>query len=155
MLKVSKSQQQIMMSLILSKRNKTHSAHYVYRDFNSKSTSHFQFLLKPFILDVCRPLKKKLTIFYVGPRRYSHLSVLESQGQARINLKFFLGYNITFLSIWPFMRHPCFPPKRSQKCHFLSFSSKIATALFRGYFSTKRGKMTLLRPLWWENMDDA
>ena len=52
-------------------------SHYVDWDFNSKITSHFQFLQKPFILDVCKPLKKKLKIFYVGPRRYSHLSVLD------------------------------------------------------------------------------
>ena len=50
-------------------------------DFNSKITSHFQFLQKPFILDICKPLKQKLKIFYVGPRRYSHLSVLESHGR--------------------------------------------------------------------------
>ena len=72
--------------------------------------------------------ENKLKIFYVGPWRYPHLSVLESHGQARINLKFFLGYKINFLSIWPLMRPPCFPPKRSQKWHFLSFSSKVAVA---------------------------
>ena len=49
-----------------------------------------------FILDVCKPLKKKLKIFYVGPRRYSHLSVLESHGQARINLKFFGDITLPF-----------------------------------------------------------
>ena len=33
-------------------------SHYVYWDFNSKITSHFQFLQNPFILDVCKSLKK-------------------------------------------------------------------------------------------------
>ena len=40
--------------------------------------------------------EKKIKIFYVGPLRYSYLSVLELHGQARINLKFFLGCNIKF-----------------------------------------------------------
>ena len=36
----------------------------------------------------------------------------------RINLIFFLGYNIYFLSIWPFMSHPCFPTKKVSKVAF-------------------------------------
>ena len=92
--------------------------HYVHWDFDSKNTSHLRFLQEPFILDVCKPLKEKLKKFYVGPRRYSHLSILESHGQARINLKKKLGYNINFLSIWPFMRHPCFPTIKVSKVSF-------------------------------------
>ena len=41
-----------------------------------------QFLQKPFILDKCMPLKKKIKIFNDRLQRYSHLSVLESRGQA-------------------------------------------------------------------------
>ena len=129
--------------------------HYENWHLNGKNTSHFQFLQKPFILDVCKPLKKKIENFLCGTSEIFTFIRFGSHGQARINLKFFLWYKINFLSIWPFMRHPCFPPKRSQKWHFSSISSKIATALFRGYFSAKRGKMTLLRPFQWENMDDV
>ena len=99
--------------------------------------------------------EKEIKKFLCGTSEIFTFIRFGSHGQARINLKFFLGYNINFLSIWPFMHHPCFPPKRSQKWHFSSISSKIATALFRGYFSAKRGKMTLLRPFRWENMDDV
>ena len=35
-----------------------YSTHYVDWDFNSKNTSHFQFLQKPFIHDVYKPLKR-------------------------------------------------------------------------------------------------
>ena len=39
--------------------------------------------------------------------------------------EFFLVYNCNIPSIWPFMCHPCFPTKNSQKQHFSSFSSFI------------------------------
>ena len=50
------------------------NTHYVDWDFNSKIISHFQFLQKPFILDVCKPPNFFL---YAGPRRYSYLSILD------------------------------------------------------------------------------
>ena len=39
----------------------------------------------------------------------SILSVLRCTWTGRINLKIFLGYDINYLSIWPFMCHPWFP----------------------------------------------
>ena len=62
--------------------------------------------------------EKKLKIFYVGPQRYSHLSVLELHGQAWINLNFFGGCDINFLSFWCFMRRPCFSSKKVSKRSF-------------------------------------
>ena len=41
--------------------------------------------------------------------------------------EFFLGYNINYLSIWPFMCHPCFPTQlklKEEKCHFWDLSSR-------------------------------
>ena len=126
--------------------------HYVDWDFNSKITSHFQFLQKPFILDVCKPLNFffKFSMWDLGDICINPFWIAWT-GPDKSEI--FSGIN--FLSIWSFIPHPCFPPKRSQKWHFSSFSSKIANALFRGYFSAKRGKMTLLRPFQWENMDDV
>ena len=107
--------------------------HYVDWDFDSKNTSHFQFLQKPFILDVCKPLKKIKKILFGTSEIFAFI-------RFGIAWNFFSGYKINFLSTWPFMRHPCVPPKRSQKWHFLSFSSKIATAFFVAIFWLREEK---------------
>ena len=41
-------------------------------------------------------------------------------------LKIFFGYNINYLSIWPFMRHPCFPTRKASKKHLSVFSSNYS-----------------------------
>ena len=38
-----------------------------------------------------------------------------------INLKIFLGYDINYLSIWPFMGHPWFPTRKASKLIFVCF----------------------------------
>ena len=57
----------------------------------------------------------------------------------RINLNFFLGYDIKYLSIWAFMRYPCFLTEKVSKVTFILFCQKNSHGLFRGYFSGKRG----------------
>ena len=37
------------------------------------------------------------------------------------DLKIFLGYDINYLSIWPFMRHPWFPTRKASKLIFVCF----------------------------------
>ena len=37
------------------------------------------------------------------------------------NLKIFLGYDINYLSIWPFMRHPWFSTRKASKLTFICF----------------------------------
>ena len=56
-----------------------------------------------------------------------------SHWRARINLNYFGGYNINFLSIWPFMCHPCFPPNMSQKWHFSIFFQWLAYIKYECY----------------------
>ena len=91
--------------------------HYVDWDFNGKNRSLFQFLQKPFILNVCKPPKKKMKISYDGLRRYSHIR-FGIAWTGRINLKILGGYNINFQSIWPFVRIPCFPTEMVSKVAF-------------------------------------
>ena len=55
----------------------------------------------------------------------STLSVLRCTWTGQINLKIFLGYNINYLSIWPFMRHPWFPTRKASKLTFLSFQLQL------------------------------
>ena len=51
----------------------------------------------------------------------STLSVLRCTWTSRINLKIFLGYNINYLSIWPFMCHTWFPTRKASKLTFVCF----------------------------------
>ena len=37
------------------------------------------------------------------------------------DLKIFLGYDINYLSIWPFMHHPWFPTRKASKLIFVCF----------------------------------
>ena len=37
------------------------------------------------------------------------------------DLKIFLGYDINYLSIWPFMGHPWFPTRKASKLRFTCF----------------------------------
>ena len=111
--------------------------HYVDWVLNGKNTSHFQFLQKPFILDKCKPLKKK---FYVGHIRYFHFSVFEIAWTSWINLKkngdIILNIQ-AFELLWVIL---VFQPKRSQNWHLSSFARKIATVYFVAIFLAKENK---------------
>jgi hypothetical protein len=48
----------------------------------------------------------------------------------RINLKFFWGYDIKYLSIWAFMRYPCFLTEKVSKVTFILFCQKNSHGLF-------------------------
>ena len=50
-----------------------------------------------------------------------HIIRFEMHMDRRINLKIFLGYDINYLSIWPFMRHPWFPTRKASKLTFVCF----------------------------------
>ena len=61
----------------------------------------------------------------------STLSVLRCTWTGRINLKIFFGCHINYLSIWHFMCHPWFPPRKASKLTLSVFSSSyLAHALF-------------------------
>ena len=50
-----------------------------------------------------------------------HIIRFEMRMDRRINLKIFLGYDINYLSIWPFMHHPWFPTRKASKLIFVCF----------------------------------
>ena len=51
--------------------------------------------------------------------------VLRCTWTGRINLKICLGYDINYLSIWPFMRHPWFPSRKASKLTFVCFQLQL------------------------------
>ena len=59
----------------------------------------------------------------------STLSVLRCTWTGRINLKIFLGYDINYLSIWPFMRHPWFPTRKASKLTFICFQLQLLNTI--------------------------
>ena len=61
----------------------------------------------------------------------STLSILRCTWTGRVNLKIFLGYNINYLSIWPFMRHPWFSTRKASKLTFVFFQLQ--------FFNTMQG----------------
>jgi len=50
----------------------------------------------------------------------------------RINLKKNLGYDIKYLSIWAFMRYPCFLTEKVSKVTFILFCQKNSHEINRG-----------------------
>ena len=42
---------------------------------------------------------------------------------------FFLGYDINYLSIWPFMGHPWFPTRKASKLSFTCFQHQVLNTL--------------------------
>ena len=45
------------------------------------------------------------------------------------DLKIFLGYDINYLSIWPFMGHPWFPTRKASKLSFTCFQHQVLNTL--------------------------
>ena len=43
------------------------------------------------------------------------------------DLKKFLGYDINYLSIWPFMGHPWFPTRKASKLRFTCFQLQLSS----------------------------
>ena len=59
----------------------------------------------------------------------STLSGLRCTWTGRINLKIFLGYHISYRSIWPFMCHPWFPTRKASKWTFVCFHHQVLNTL--------------------------
>ena len=89
-----------------------------------------QFLQKPFILDKCMPLKKKLKFSMIDFRDipiYLFWSPVDKPDES----DFFLVYNFNIPSIWTFMHHPCFPTKKVSKAAFFLFQQLYLVAIFQ------------------------
>ena len=78
-----------------------------------------------YLLDERIEKKCKIFFFRGGFFFKSTLSILRCIWTGRINLKIFLGYNINYLSIWPFMCHPWFPTRKASKLTFVCFQLQL------------------------------
>jgi hypothetical protein len=72
----------------------------------------FSYLHDEWIEKICKKI-----FFHGGFFFKSTLSILRCTWTGRINLKIFLGYDINYLNIWPFMRHP----RKASKLTFVCF----------------------------------
>ena len=74
---------------------------------------------------------KKMQIFFFSRWLFEiiHIIRFEMHMDGRINLKIFLGYNINYLSIWPFMCHSWFPTRKASKLTFFCFQLQLFTTL--------------------------
>ena len=76
------------------------------------------------------PLEKIFRFFFSRWLFFkSTLSVLRCTWTGWINLKIFLGYDINYLSIWPFMCHPWFPTRKASKLTFVFFQHQVLNTL--------------------------
>ena len=73
--------------------------------------------------------KKRQNKIFHGVFFKSTLSVLRCTWTDGINLKIFLGYNINYLSIWPFICHPWFPTRKASKLTFICFQHQVLNTL--------------------------
>ena len=62
---------------------------------------------------------------------WSTLSIFKCTWPSRINLKTFLEYDISYLSIWPFMRHPGFPTTKASKLTFSCCQFHLLNTMLR------------------------
>ena len=58
-----------------------------------------------------------------------HIIHFEIWDLRSIDLKIFLGYDINYLSIWPFMCHPWFPTRKASKLTFICFEHQVLNTL--------------------------
>ena len=67
----------------------------------------------------CKNIKKK----FFSPWLFEiiHIIRFEIWDLRSRDLQIFLGYDIIYLSIWPFMRHPWFPTRKASKLIFVCF----------------------------------
>ena len=81
----------------------------------------------------CKNIKKK--IFSRWLFEIIHIIRFEIWDLRSRHLKNFLGYDINYLSIWPFMRHPWNPTRKASKPTFVCIVPNIS---FHIFFSISR-----------------
>ena len=75
------------------------------------------------LIDEWVEIKCKKKQFVVAFHLKSTLLVLRCTWTGRINLKTLLGYDIKYLSIWPFVCHPWFSNRKASKNNICLFSA--------------------------------
>ena len=81
------------------------------------------------LLDESIEKKCKKKNFHGGLFFKSTLSILRCTWTGRTNLKILLGYNINYLNIWPFMRHPWFPTRKASKLKFICLQLQLLNTI--------------------------
>ena len=73
----------------------------------------------------CKNIKKK--IFSRWLFEIIHIIRFEIWDLRSTDLKIFLGYDINYLSVWPFMCHPWFPTRKASKLTFTCFQLQLSS----------------------------
>ena len=101
------------------------------------------------LLDERIAKKCKIFFFRGGFFFKSTLSVLRCTWTGQINLKIFLGYDINYLSIWPFMCHPWFPTRKTSKLTFVCFQLQLfSPCIVFNNWSWKLYPKSIFRFIW-------
>ena len=81
------------------------------------------------LLDECIAKISKKKIFSRWLFEIIHIIRFEIWDLRSRDLKKFLGYDINYLSIWPFMGHPWFPTRKASKLTFTCFQHQVLNTL--------------------------
>ena len=73
----------------------------------------------------CKNIKKKFFSRWLF--EIIHIIRFEIWDLRSRDLKIFLGYDINYLSIWPFMCHPWFPTRKASKLTFICFQLQLSS----------------------------
>ena len=92
-----------------------------------KSYTHLtSFFMSNWWMD-CKNIKKNF-FFTVAFWDNPHYPFWDEHGQSDKSEKK-LGYDINYLSIWPFMGHPWFPTRKASKLTFICFQHQVLNTL--------------------------
>ena len=75
----------------------------------------------------CKNIKKNFFSWWLF--EIIHIIRFEIWDLRSRDLKIFLGYDINYLSIWPFMCHPWFPTRKASKLTFICFQHQVLNTL--------------------------
>ena len=83
---------------------------------------HFSCLLDEWIAKISKKKSFSRWLFEI-----IHIIRFEIWDLRSRDLKIFLGYDINYLSIWPFMCHPWFPTRKASKQTFICFQLQLSS----------------------------
>ena len=100
----------------------------------------------------CKNIKKK--IFSRWLFEIIHIIRFEIWDLRSRDLKIFLGYDINYLSIWPFMGHPWFPTRKASKLSFTCFQHQVLNTL-QGLDNWSWKQTNVSFPVSWKHTYDS
>ena len=90
-----------------------------------KSYTHLTAFFMPAWWMDCKNIKKKSRWLF----EIIHIIRFEIWDLRSRDLKIFLGYDINYLSIWPFMCQPWFPTRKASKLAFVCFQHQVLNTM--------------------------